>query len=172
MTLLRPIVEADYTAVGEVHVRSWQVGYAGIVPADHLAALDPAVAAERRRTEPRPDGAQTLVAEEEDGRIVGFASFGPYRQDGVIDRNAGELYAIYVTPEQWGRGVGRQLLTAARNSLKASGYPEMRLWVLVENVRGRQFYERMDLAPDGAVQTYTPRGSTAELPELRYATPL
>jgi GNAT superfamily N-acetyltransferase len=164
---IRPITEADYDAVGEVHVRSWQVGYAGIVPADYLAALDPAVNAERRRTEPRPEGANTLVAEE-DGRIVGFASFGPDLDDPTI----GRLYAIYVTPEHWGHGTGRRLLTAAKEMLTASGYPEMRLWVLTENVRARQFYERMDLAPDGATDTYTPRGTDAQLPELRYTTPL
>ncbi|GIM89449.1 GNAT family N-acetyltransferase [Paractinoplanes toevensis] len=164
---IRPITEADYGAVGEVHVRTWQVGYAGIIPADYLAALDPAVSAERRRTEPRPPGAHTLVAEE-DGRIVGFVSFGPDRTDPRI----GELYAIYVLPDQWGCGTGRQLLTAAKETLKASGYPEMRLWVLAENDRARQFYERMDLAPDGATDTYTPRGTEAQLPELRYTTSL
>jgi GNAT superfamily N-acetyltransferase len=164
---IRPITEADYPAVGEVHVRSWQVGYAGIVPADYLAALDPADNAERRRTEPRPPGAQTLVAEE-DGQIVGFVSFGPSREEPP----AGEIYAIYVAPGHWRHGAGRQLFTAARNSLKESGYPEMRLWVLAENARARQFYERMDMAPDGTTDTYTPRGTEEQLPELRYSAPL
>ncbi|GIF18486.1 GNAT superfamily N-acetyltransferase [Actinoplanes tereljensis] len=164
---IRPITEADYDAVGDVHVRTWQAGYAGIVPADYLAALDPVANAERRRTEPPREGAHTLVAEE-DGRVVGFASFGP----DLADPSVGGLYAIYVAPEQWGHGTGRQLLTAAKEALKASGYREMRLWVLAENARARQFYERMDLAPDGATDTYTPRGTEAQLPELRYTTAL
>jgi GNAT superfamily N-acetyltransferase len=168
MAVIRPITDADYDSVAEVHVRSWQVGYAGIVPATVLAALDPADLARRRRAEPRPPGAATLVAENEDGRIVGFASFGPDR----ADETEGELYAIYVTPDHWGGGVGRQLLTAAKEHLRESGYRRMRLWVLAGNERGRQFYERMDLAPDGAVDTYSPRGTTAQLPELRYTTSL
>jgi len=41
--------------------------------------------------------------------------------------------------------------------------------VLEENQPARRFYERMGLAPDGAQHHYTPRGSTVELPEVRYA---
>lgn len=48
----------------------------------------------------------------------------------------------------------------------------MRLWVLEENDRARRFYERMGLAPDGARDTFTPDGTTVELPEVRYAGPL
>jgi ribosomal protein S18 acetylase RimI-like enzyme len=105
---------------------------------------------------------------ESDGRVVGFVAFGPDRdEDGH-----GELYAIYVLPEHWGGGSGRELLTAAKEGLTEAGYPDMRLWVLAENTSARRFYERMGLTPDGTTQTWTPRGTTAELPELRYATPL
>ena len=48
----------------------------------------------------------------------------------------------------------------------------MRLWVLDDNHRGRRFYAAAGLSPDGTRQTWTPRGSTVELPELRYATAL
>ncbi|MEU4241546.1 GNAT family N-acetyltransferase [Actinoplanes sp. NPDC026619] len=165
---IRPITEADYLAVGEVHVRSWRVGYAGIVPDDYLAALDPAVNAERRRDHPRPPGSQTLVAENADETIVGFASFGPDRED----QQSGEIYAIYVRPDHWRHGAGRHLFTAAMAHLRESGYRQMRLWVLTENARARQFYERMEMAPDGATDTYTPNGTETQLPELRYTRPL
>jgi RimJ/RimL family protein N-acetyltransferase len=48
-------------------------------------------------------------------------------------------------------------------------YPELRLWVLEKNDRARRFYERAGMAPDGTHGVYTPGGSTAELPEIRYA---
>jgi ribosomal protein S18 acetylase RimI-like enzyme len=70
------------------------------------------------------------------------------------------------------RGIGRQLIEAARAGLKEAGFPDMRLWVLTGNTRARRFYERAGLAPDGVEQTWTPRGSTLELPELRYAVAL
>ena len=168
MRTIRPITESDIDAVATIHVRTWQHAYQGIIPDDHLASLDPAVNAERRRTQPAPAGSTTLVADE-GGRIVGFVSFGPYRDD---DSGAGELYAIYVAPDQQGNGAGRDLLAAAKGGLAALGFPAMRLWVLTDNHPSRRFYERMGLTPDGVTQTYTPRGTTVELPETRYATPL
>jgi GNAT superfamily N-acetyltransferase len=172
MAVIRPITEADTDAVATVHVRTWQVGYAGIVPDEHLARLDPVTNAARRRNQPARPDQHTLVADE-DGRIAGFVSFGPYRrEDQSLDAAIGELYAIYVAPEAWGRGIGRLLLDACRKGLAADGFPGMRLWVLAENVRARRFYERMGLAPDGATQYYTPRGIEARLPELRYASAL
>jgi hypothetical protein len=50
MTDIRPLTDADIDPVAALHVRTWQAGYAGIIPADFLAALDPAVFAERRRS--------------------------------------------------------------------------------------------------------------------------
>lgn len=166
------MTDSDIDAVAALHVRAWQIGYAGIMPPAHLAGLDPAGRAEAMRTRPAIPGSTALVADSE-GRISGFVRFGPYRlEDGGIDETTGELYAIYVEPGEWGRGTGRELLAAARRGLAAAGFPDMRLWVLTENHGARRFYEKMGLAPDGATQTYTPRGTTAELPEMRYAVAL
>jgi GNAT superfamily N-acetyltransferase len=167
MLEIRPITEADIDAVAEVHVRTWQAGYAGIVPAEHLAGMDPARNAEHRRArEPRP-GQHTLVADV-DGTIVGFVAFGPDRSD----PRRGELYAIYVHPDHWGEGAGRRLIEAARTGLADAGFADMRLWVLADNARARRFYERAGLAPDGATDYYTPGTTEVQLPEVRYATAL
>jgi ribosomal protein S18 acetylase RimI-like enzyme len=167
MSEIRPITDADIDAVAAVRVRSWQVAYAGIVPADYLAAMDPVQDAERRRSWPVPPGAQTLVAVA-GGQVIGFVSFGPSPDD-EPGPAGGHLYAIYVDPASWGHGAGRRLIEGARRGLAAAGCTVMRLWVLEENHRARRFYERAGLAPDGTRNFYTPRGTTAELPELRYA---
>jgi len=172
MTEIRPLTESDIDAVAEVHVRTWRSAYAGIMPAEVLAALDPAVSAQRRRTRTTPPGAQTLVADD-GGTIVGFVSFGPGRADqatgDAYDTSAGELYAIYVDPGHQGAGTGRLLFSAAHEALARAGFPVMRLWVLEENHPARRFYEHFGMRPDGTRQHYTPLGSTVELPELRYA---
>jgi ribosomal protein S18 acetylase RimI-like enzyme len=173
MLEIRGMADEDIDEAAGLHVRSWQAGYAGIIPADYLAALDPADFADRRRRMVIPPGGQSLVAVE-DGRIVGLSAFGPYRRErhDDYDPGMGELYSIYVDPDHWGRGTGRQLLAAAAAGLAAHGFPDMRLWVLEENHRARRFYERAGLQPDGRRHVWTPRGSTAQLPELRYATDL
>jgi ribosomal protein S18 acetylase RimI-like enzyme len=169
MVEIRELTEADIDPVAALHVRSWRVGYAGIVPAEVLDALDPARFAARRRL-PVPAGARTVVADDA-GTIVGFASFGPGRvpqKHDEYDRSAGEIYAIYVDPDRWGDGVGRLLIGAAIDGLTPD-YPEMRLWVLEENHRARRFYQRAGMAPDGAREFYTPPGGDAGLPEIRYS---
>ena len=93
---IRDATVADAQAIGEVHVRSWQAAYAGLIPADFLAGLSvQARAASWARL--IADGGSVLVAED-DGVIVGFAAYGP-----------GRLFALYLLPEQWGRGLGRAL---------------------------------------------------------------
>jgi GNAT superfamily N-acetyltransferase len=170
MVVIRALTDADIDAVAEVHVRSWRSGYAGILAADYLAALDPADFARRRRNRTGPPGSRTLVATD-GGTVVGFTSFGPYRVDGGDGHNpaVGELYAVYVDPARWSAGIGRKLLAAARAGLTEAGFPVMRLWVFEANDRARRFYQRAGLTPDGARQFFTPPGSTAQLPEVRYS---
>src|ERR687886_499785 len=115
MLALRPLTDADVDALAAMHVRTWQAGYAGIMPAEVLDGLEPAAFAESRRRR-GPAGAQTLVAED-GGTIVGFV----------------EIYAIYVATEGWGTGAGHALMDGAREALAAAGNTEVRLWVLEAN---------------------------------------
>jgi GNAT superfamily N-acetyltransferase len=172
MLEIRPMAEHDIDEVARLHVRSWQAGYAEIIPADYLSALDPAGFAARRRAQPNPARSGSLVADD-DGRLVGLASYGPYRpEQGEFDPDNGELYAIYVDPEHWRAGVGRRLFATAKAGLAESGFHDMRLWVLEENHRARRFYEWAGMRWDGSRHHWSPRGSSAELPELRYGTAL
>src|SRR6266508_1979185 len=72
---------ADAERIAELHVRSWQVGYQGLMPADFLAALEPAYRARQYRDSwENPDFAHVrgLVADV-DGPLVGLVRYGPYR---------------------------------------------------------------------------------------------
>ncbi|HEY2949056.1 MAG TPA: GNAT family N-acetyltransferase [Micromonosporaceae bacterium] len=173
---------ADADAVAVVHVRGWQGGYAGIMPADTLAALDVDERAERWRERfaaSTPSPYDTYVAENGAGAVIGFATVGPYRNQqrpDDIDARFGELLAIYVHPDHWGTGVGRALMETALAELATRGWTEIRLWVLEDNARARRFYERFGLLPDGERAAFAvdrPGGrSPAEVVEVRYALPL
>ncbi len=82
----------------------------------------------------------------------------------------GELTAIYLLPEVWGRGGGRLLLEAAMTNLRKAGFRRATLWVLSTNARARCFYEHMGWSPDGAVKTDDRR--SIGLVEIRYASQL
>ena len=74
---IRRAVDSDARGIARVHVDSWRSTYAGILPAEHLAALD----YDRREANWRPllaDRRQNVfVAEDQRGRIIGFVSGGP-----------------------------------------------------------------------------------------------
>ena len=170
---------ADAVSVASVHVRAWQVAYAGIVPDEVLAALDPVERAARWRTRlADPRRADTALVATMDGVVVGFSCVGPYRIDQdaqCLDHEAGEIYALYVDPERWRVGAGRALMSAALTHLGRSGPRSVRLWVLSDNHPARWFYERCGFVADGATATYTarrPGGTTADLDEVRYTRPV
>ena len=85
-----------------------------------------------------------LVAKDA-GRVIGFAAYGPYRDSGL--REAGEVYAIYILREYYGKGVGYALMNAAVERLK--GYSAIAVWVLEGNRRAIRFYQRYGFYFDG-----------------------
>jgi GNAT superfamily N-acetyltransferase len=161
---IRPAEPDDAIAVARVHVRSWQVAYRTLLPDDYLDQLRPEDRA------PEYDFAtddllkpRTIVATEQ-GLIHGFASTVPSR-DSDLPRY-GELCALYVDPDHWGRGIGVALVSAARAHLFGAGFRNAILWVLAGNVRAERFYQIDKWAPDGMRRTDSLWGVTVD--EVRY----
>ena len=163
---VRPAGPDDAATIARLHVDSWRATYRGIVDDAYLDALDVRARSavwDERLADPAP-AMRTLVAET-DGRVVGFATTGPSRDDDAAPRTA-EVQAIYVTPDAWGTGAGRALMNAAIDVL-GGAYDRVTLWVLQDNTSARRFYERAGFTADGA--TTTARIGDADLPEVRYA---
>lgn len=162
--LLRAAGAGDELAVADVHVRSWRVAYRGLLPAEYLAGLDPRQRAARYTfTDPDAVTPSTTVAVDE-GAICGFATVGPSRDSDA--HGAGELYAIYVDPNCWHRGLGRALIDDARSRLASGGYAQACLWVLAANTRSRSFYRADGWLPDGGLRVENIGWAGVE--ELRY----
>ena len=162
--LLRAATPDDAMAVANVHVRSWQVAYRGLMPDEFLDALRPEVRA-GRYTFGSPDPLQpaTIIAVDE-GAICGFATTGP-----ALDTDGhgkGELYSLYVDPPSWHLGVGRALIAAAREHLRGHDFTEARLWVLAGNDRAERFYRADGWGSDGTRRVAEVHGLMVD--ELRY----
>ena len=161
---IRPAVAEDAMAVAQAHVRSWQVGYRGLVPADYLDALRPEDRASRYTFDQmNPDGPFTQVAIDGD-MICGHVTTGGCRDDDLPD--SGEIWAIYVDPPRWGAGIGRRLITAGCARLRSQGHRRASLWVIAGNDRGRRFYELAGWYCDGAQRTDSIGGHPIH--EVRY----
>jgi len=162
---VRAATDEDAPAVARVHVDSWRAAYAGLIP---QAVLD-GLSVERReafwRSIAEAPGEHRLLVAEDDGRVVGFASTGPARDDDLPPAS-GELTAIYVEPAAWGKGHGARLFRRAVADLRKRSLDPLVLWVLTENKRGRGFYEAMGWQPDGAERQIDFDGTAVD--ELRY----
>lgn len=130
----------DADEIGRIQVETWRAAYTGLMPDEAVASFD--VESRQRlwreglaRT-PRAGSATFVV--EDGGEVVGFASVGASRDEDADQE--GELYAIYLHPSRWDRGIGRALLLRAEESMRSSGFRQAVLWVLEGNERGERFY--------------------------------
>ena len=129
----------DARGIARLDIETWRTTYAGMLSASYLVGLS-----ERRREtgwrmvilrEPR----DVRVAVDRAGMIVGYGSCGPSRSE---RRFPGEVFTLYVAPDQQNQGIGRRLLLALFRRLVASGLDAAIIWVLRDNP-ARFFYERL-----------------------------
>ena len=159
--VVRAALEGDLYGAAVARVASWRAAFTGLVPQEFLDAMDPAKIAAGWKDSIAAGRSRLYVAAAGD-RIVGYAGVGPARQ-GPAD--TGELYALFVHPDYWGKGAAKLLTDAAIGDLRDRGCREVWLWVLEANARARAFYRRYGFTETTARTT----SSLNDLPELRLA---
>jgi GNAT superfamily N-acetyltransferase len=155
----------DALEIARVHVRSWQVGYRGLIDDAFLDALDPAQRTGLYGLGSSGPAAQETIVALLDGTIAGFSTFGPTRDADAA--GAGEIYALYVDPPRWGSGLGRSLLDDSRRRLLARGFTDAVLWVLAGNDRAERFYREDGWRRDGAERDEDPYGVVVRVRRFR-----
>jgi ribosomal protein S18 acetylase RimI-like enzyme len=159
---------SDATEIAHVRVAAWRAAYRGLMPDAYLDRADlKDIEAElmRHRLSVRGDEAHMSVAEW-DGRVVGYCAYGSGGNDDT--EASGGVYDLYIHPDAWRRGVGRQLLVYAIEHFKQQGFSEATLFVIEGNTRARNFYEQVGWRADGYRRTY--EYTDFSLPILRYRT--
>ncbi len=142
----------DAAAIAAVQVRAWRQEYAGLLPDEVLAALDPADFAEAWAASlSRPQDARNrvLVALERN-TVRGFAVTGPASDpdsDPVAD---GEIVELTVDPEQTRHGHGSRLVQACAETLKADRFGTAVIWLASTDDARRAFLTGAGWATDGA----------------------
>jgi RimJ/RimL family protein N-acetyltransferase len=127
----------------------WQSAYKGIMTDEFLADRV-------KQQEQRAEWLKETLIDPDCGvycamlgnKMIGRLVFG--KSEDQDKSNTGEIVAIYLLEEFWGRGYGKEMLDFALDKLKSRGYGEIVLWVLEGNERGRRFYERHSFMLDGA----------------------
>ena len=125
-----------------VHWHTWREAYDDLLPAEFHETMT----LDRCRFFSQKYPENTLIAM--DGKkVVGFISYGNYRDETI---QAGEIIALYVLKDYYGKGVSKQLMHAAFVALDQ--FSEIYLWVLKDNKRAIAFYQKMGFTFDDQEQ--------------------
>jgi len=144
--MIRPALPEDAEAIARIHHDAWRVAYRGIVPDPVLDGLSfPSRYRWWAKYLKSPERIEKVFVAAPGRVVCGFVSVGPARDDDPAEPL--ELYALYVAPDQWSRGLGGELFHAAARALRELGGTGFYLWVLAGNIRARRFYEAMGGCP-------------------------
>jgi GNAT superfamily N-acetyltransferase len=97
-----------------------------------------------------------LVATDRAGQVLGYTAAHP---------EDGEMFLLFVDPTHAGRGVGRTLLAAAHDALRAAGCQQAYLFTHEQNERALAVYASAGYRPDGSIRESEMHGTTIR--ELR-----
>jgi ribosomal protein S18 acetylase RimI-like enzyme len=162
MTVLRDAGPEDAEAIARLHAESWRAHYRDILPDAYLdgEALDERLAFWRRALAEPEAGDLTIVAIADNG-LAGFIAVvrGGEPGFGAVIEN------LHVRPDHCGRGLGRRLLGAAAERLRAAGVTSACLRVFDANRAAIRFYERLGARPD---QHGIDAFAGADAPDTRY----
>lgn len=150
-------------------MRLWEAsaraGFEPLLPAGHEF---PEPQAERFAATLADEAVATLVAEE-GAELLAYTSCGASRDDDVAASTA-EIRTFFVSPDAWGRRIGRRLMDAVFDELRGRGYRDVTVWSFTANDRANRFYDGCGFARDGAEMLV--EEGFAGLPAARYRRPL
>jgi ribosomal protein S18 acetylase RimI-like enzyme len=151
---LQPAVRSDAPAIGAVFDAAVRVSwsYLGDLAARRMFTPQDW---EQLISDHQPPNALLVAVDETDG-VVGYTAAHP---------EDGEMFLLFVHPAHAGRGIGRSLLDAAHDALRAAGCTEAHLFVHEQNERALVVYAAAGYSPDGSHRVSDFRGT--RIRELR-----
>jgi RimJ/RimL family protein N-acetyltransferase len=145
---IRLAVPADAPDMAEVHMRSWEVAYKNIIPAEYINQKN----ATRHALYARvitDDNTNSYIIQYA-GKTIGIMKIAPPQDDDVGDDFYG-LHYIYLHPDYFRMGIGTQAMEFAFEKARCIGKTGMIVWVFDENINSIRFYEKCGFHTDGKI---------------------
>lgn len=167
---IRLALLADIPEIAQVHLESSKLAYRDILDPlvlDGLSLAGRVALWESRFARISPTGRFWVQCVDAD--VIGFALCDV--ADGRAESSTCELKSLYLTPQRWGAGLGANLIAHVTKDFSRHGFDAMVLWTIRQNIRARNFYERVGFSSDG-VSRLTQRqesGFLLEYEEIRYS---
>jgi ribosomal protein S18 acetylase RimI-like enzyme len=136
---IRPATAEDIDAIRAVSERAWHEAHTPIIGQETTEeVLEQYYDAETFHAA-IDDAERILDVAEDEESVVGFISGGPSEES----PGAFNLVRVYVRPERWGDGIGRQLLEHFEEAVSEREHDRITLGVMADNDRAIRFYESM-----------------------------
>jgi len=143
ITLAKP---TDAPNMAEIHMRSWEVAYKDIIPAEYI----------KEKNATRHELWKRIVTDDNDrhyiihadGKIAGMMTIA-LPNDVEVGDEYYELHGIYLLPEYFRRGIGTHAVNFAFDKARAANKTKMIVWVFAENADAIKFYEKLGFVADG-----------------------
>jgi len=162
---------ADIPALARLHIAAWRESYAGWMPDEVLANLDPEDWEARWRAQmaaAEQDSAYAIfLALDETGAPAGFGACRRQTSQKLLPQGYdGEIVSLYLLRRTQGQGVGRRLVGEMARRLIAHGCAACGFWVFRDSRNARGFYERLGAEPTGVEGVWEIFGMV--LPDMAY----
>ena len=141
--MIRYYEEQDIEQIAKIIDEDWKIAFIGIIDKEYLDNLNYKDREKRIREKYKKEKSIVYIEENE---VKGFCRFGENRDE---DKELAEIHALYVKNNERRTGIGKKLISKAKEILKSRGYNEVILWCLKENKNGRNFYEKVEGKLDG-----------------------
>lgn len=140
------MTDTDIPAVANIHLLSQRESEKGIIMDADLDRYDDAHFQNKWREWSQDPDITTMVYKGDNGDILGFISYGrvktrPPQDRSVAPKYGAEIYAVYVSPDHWRKGIARALMQYAMRDLSHRKINSLLLWVLKKNKRACALYE-------------------------------
>ena len=145
---IRLAVPADAPDMAEVGIRSWEVAYKDIIPAEYIRERN----ATRSKQFKIPDDNTTKYVIQKDSKIIGIMTIDRSYDDD-LDDSFYDLQAIYLHPDYYRQGIGSQAMEFAYDIARNLGKTAMTVWLLADNHNAKNFYEKCGFNADGKTKT-------------------
>lgn len=137
---IRLATKNDCYSLSDVKFNVWNTTYRGIYPDAKIDNYDFEMQANKFK-DIMDNPEVELYVVEQDGRIVGYMSYGtPPRP---FEDYKQEIILLYILKECQGTGLGRKLFSIAYNKMKEKGYTEFLISCNKYNYPAQKFYEKM-----------------------------
>jgi ribosomal protein S18 acetylase RimI-like enzyme len=134
--LLRPAASADVADIQRVADASWHAVYDDILGSDAVDEMLEEWYGDDAIESGVTHEVQDFFVAVRDETVVGYAHAGPHPPKRVY-----RLYRLYVHPDDWRSGIGRQLLAEVEQALYEEDVTMYEATVLADNDVATAFYE-------------------------------